>query len=380
MSVVTVAARRRWLTVTAGIAMLVATPAVAPLALGTLNGLGAGRSPALRALVASVLESDRVPFQGLAESHGSLGLPDLDGLGSLTSLLGQTNRLRAWWQSPSAWRVDTVTTTGETGMYGVGDRVVSWDYERRELREAPSAPSVRLPRADDLLPPQAARRLLANVGAQDELTGLGSRTVAGRVTHGVRIRPGDSRSTIGRIEVWVDGSGLPLELSAFARDGSSALVSRFLDIQSDRPDPAVLTPPSPPGVPLEATVDPGFERLLQLPGRGVLPSTLVGLPASSTVLLGVGSTYGRGLVRVAVYPLPHRPADRLFDAARRAGATKVAVTRGEGILTTTPMLNAVLARGADREQAYLITGLVDPALLERAAQALVTDPRAEGTA
>ena len=65
--------------------------------------------------------------------------------------------------------------------------------------------------------------------------------------------------------------------------------------------------------------------------------------------------------------------------ASAAGASAIAVPRGEAILTTTTVLNAALARGAHREQAYLVTGLVTADLLEQAVTALVTDPVAEGT-
>ena len=379
VSVVGVAGRRRWLAVAAGIAVLVAAPTVVPTAVGAIDALNAAPAPTARALLASALRSETVPFQGLAQSRGSLGLPDLPGFGELASLLGQTTRLRAWWASPTAWRVDTITTTGETGTYGVGDLVVAWDYERRELATSLAAVPVRLPRADDLLPPQATRRLLGSLGPKDEIGGLGAKRVAGRLAHGVRIRPGDPRSTLSRVEVWIDGSGLPLELSAFAADGSAALVSRFLDLRLTDPDAGVLTPPSPPGVEMNQTSDPGIERLLLRPGEGVLPDTLAGLPLS-TVALGGGATYGRGLVRVTVLPVPHRASERLFREARKAGATDLTMPRGEAILTTTTMLNAALARGQHREQAYLITGLVTSALLEQAAAALVTDPVAEGTA
>ena len=361
-----------------GIALLVAAPAAISAAVRGYDALSARPSPAPRTLLAAALRSERVPFEGLVESRGSLGLPDLDGFGSLASLLGDTTRLRAWWASPVSWRVDTITTTGETGTYGVGDQVARWDYERRELSAAPGAPPVRLPRADDLLPPQAIRRLLTGVRAGDVVTGIGDHRVAGRLAHGVRIRPGDKRSTLDRVDVWIDDSGLPLELRAFAVDGSLALVSRFLDVRLATPAARLLSPPAPAGVPLQTEPDFGIERLLQRPGVGVLPRSLAGLPISS-ITLGGATTYGSGLVRLAVLPLPHRAAERLFGQARKAGASAIAVPRGEAILTTTTMLNAALARGAHREQAYLVTGLVTADLLEQAVTALVTDPVAEGT-
>ena len=66
------------------------------------------------------LASARVPHTGLAESSGSLGLPDVPELETVASQLGGTTRTRVWWAGPATSRVDVLTPTGEQGIYVAG--------------------------------------------------------------------------------------------------------------------------------------------------------------------------------------------------------------------------------------------------------------------
>jgi hypothetical protein len=373
MSVVGRATRGRWLVVSVGAAALVAAPSVLHEAIDRYDDATSSARPAPAALVAAAGRSGGIGYEGLAESRGTLGLPDLTAFGSVAALLGQTTRLRVWWRTPQAWRVDTLTTTGETGTYGVGDRVVVWDYERRQLLSGPAAPPARLPRADDLLPPQATRRLLSGLGPGDRLRELATKRVAGRVAFGVRVEPGDPRSSLGRIDTWIDAGGLPLELAVYDRTGAVALVSRFLDVRRGAPDTGVMTPPSPPGARRDATETPDVVARVESLALWRLPPDLAGL-AASTPLPGGASTYGDGLVRVVVLPLPRRLGGRLLRDARQAGATELVVSGGEAVLVSSSLLNTAMVRGADRQHAYVVTGLVTSDLLQQVAAQLLADP------
>jgi hypothetical protein len=377
MSVVGRATRGRWTAACAGIALLVAAPSLVHGATRWYDAANDASAPAPAALLAAAARSSEIGYAGLAEARGTLGLPDLTAFGSVAALLGQTTRLRVWWRTPQAWRVDTVTTTGETGTYGAGAQVVVWDYERRHLRTEPGSPPARLPRADDLLPPQATRRLLAGVGPGDPLRALPPKRIAGRLAFGVRVTPADARSTLGRIDVWVDAetdSGrLPLELRVYDRFGTAALVSRFLEVRPGTPDAGVLTPPSPSGARLEVTQTPDVVARFEAQAPWQLPDELAGLAASGP-LLGGASSYGSGLVTVGLVPLPGRLGGRLLRDARAAGATELPVSGGAAVLVSSSILNAALVRGTDREHAYLLTGMVTPDLLQRAAEQLLADP------
>jgi hypothetical protein len=374
MSVVGHQTRRRWIAVSVGISLLVAAPAVTGQALAFVDQVTAPATPTPQSLVRSALRSAAVPLQGLARSRGTLGLPDLTVFGSAASLLGQTNTLRVWWLDPASWRVDTITGTGETGSYGLGDQVVTWDYERRQLATGPGNPPVRLPRADDLLPPQAARRLLSSVGPQDRLQPIPGRRIAGRHGFGLRIEPSDVRSTLGHVDLWIDRTGVPLAISAYDRTGVASLISSFEEVQLTRPATGVLTPPSPPGAELESSDAPDLvTRIAAGPNRWQLPTALAGLPASTT-RIGGATSYGTGLVTVAVLTLPGRFAGRLHREARQAGTPELQLPGGEAVVLTSPLLNIVLARGDDRDHGYLVTGLVSSQLLVQAVTDLLAHP------
>ena len=399
VSVVVRRSRRRWGAVALGVAFLLALPT----ATSSTLAWAASRSRSTEAtavLVQRVLASDARPYSGLAEIRGGLSLPDLPRLGDLVARLGGTTRARVWWAGPTSWRVAQLSLTGEQATYRSGDRLVQWDYEQSRLTDVVTLPtgqaggagsgaggsgtsgaaSIRLPRTDDLLPPQAARRLLAAVGPGDRVDPLpGARLVAGVAAQGLRVVPGDPRSTIGHVDVWVDpGSGIPVQLTVVDRHGATALTSAFLDL-SQAPPPAqdVAIPPA-PGTVHDSTTTPDLASRIQQVGPWQLPPTLAGLPASSPVVGGT-ATYGSGLTRFIVLPLSGRLSGAVFGAAHDGGAGAVKLARGDGLSITSGMLSLVVARGTDGEpgdpqHAYLITGLVSASVLADAAQQLLSHP------
>jgi hypothetical protein len=375
VSVVTNQARRRWAVVAAGVAVLLGLPAVVSAAERARPGAPV---PSASVLVQRARASSRVAFSGLAESVGALGLPDLPNIGDVGARLGGSTRTRVWWARADSWRVDVLNSTGEQGIYDRHGQLVRWDYEQARLVSvlAPvvgTAP-VRLPRADDLLPPQAARRLLAGLGPSDQVQGLpGRRRVAGRAAAGVRIVPGDRRSTIGHVDLWLDpGSGLPLAVDVIDLHGVTALRSAFTQLAFGAPKDSVLRIPKAPGVAHDVTSEPDLASRLDLFVGGRLPDRLAGLDASAPVVGGT-ATYGTGLVRFVVLPLPGRLADQVFDAARSGGAGELALTRGQAVLFSSGLVDLVAVRG-DYGHAYLITGLVDGQVLSSAAQELLEQP------
>jgi hypothetical protein len=364
----------RWLAVAAGVGLLIATVSGAGTALDLAHRLATtAAAPAdLRQLAGRIQASAQIPHQGVAESRGALGLPDLPRLGGVSALLGGTTRSRVWWLSNKSWRVDTLSLTGEQGTYGDGQDVVGWDYERRLLTTVVGSAPVRLPRTDDLLPPQAARWLLGGIPG-DRLTALPDRRVAGRHGVGLRVQPADLRGTIGRVDVWVDRSGLPLELRVANRSGIEIMVTRFLDLKLEAPDEGLVVPPDPPGARSEKIA----AQDLAAPQDGVplwdLPTTLAGLPVSNRPDQG-GASYGRGLLRIVVIPLSGHLAGHLIEDAEGAGAQPVTVPGGQAVVMSSSLVSAIVARGPDRGHAYLLAGLVTPDLLQGAAASLVRDP------
>jgi hypothetical protein len=372
MSVVTRSARIRWAIVASAVGALVCLPTVTTAVVDAVGGADAGaRSP--RGWIQHALASTRVPHTGLAESRGNLGLPDVPELESVAAQFGETIRTRVWWAEPDFWRVDVVTPTGEQGTYDAGQSTVLWDYEQSRLTEVLGEPPLRLPRPDDLVPPQAARRLLAAVGPGDAVMALPGSRVAGVAAVGVRIEPGDPRSTIGRLDVWLDPrSGLPVRLDVVDDAGVTALSSRFTDLDLARPDPAALSPPTAPGATHDWTTAPDLVSRIQQFRAVRLPDSLAGLPAGPYITGGT-VTYGSGLTRFAVQPLTGRLAESALDALRTSGQD-LELPGGETRAVTSGPVSLVILRSAGARRGYLIAGLVTPDVLTSAAASLLADP------
>ena len=330
-------------------------------------------------LRARVLASGSVPHQGLAEFRGTVGLPDLPRFGDVAALLGGTTRARVWWSAPSLWRVDRLTAGGEQGTYargpGIGveaDTVVVWDYERNRRQTVVGNPAVRLPRTEDLLAPQLARRLLAGLTSGDRLSALPPKWVAGHPGTGLRIEPSDPRGTVGAVDVWADAAtGLPLEVQVSTAAGVVAVTSRWLDLELTPPPASLLRPPRPPLARLESTTAPDAVARFTAQRRWVLPARLAGSAVAPSV--AGAASYGRGLARFAVVPLPTGLAGDVLDGARGLAPPRT-VPGGRLAVIRSGVLSAVAAVGDDGEHAYVLIGLVLPEVLELAATELLASP------
>jgi hypothetical protein len=354
-----------------------------PTALAALPANGSDRTPSQ--IVAAARGSAAIPHEGYAETTGTLGLPDLPRLGEVAALLGDTTHARVWWRSATAWRVDRVTATGESDMYAWHGALHTWDYEGARLRTILSDSPVRLPRVDDLLPPQAARRILAGVTRDDLLTSLPAKRIAGRSADGVRIVPAATDSTVGRVDMYVDSaSGLPLSVQLYPRGSSdAALSSRFLDVRLVRPDDQVLTPRIPRTLPNEPVTVPDIAAAIDVFSPFELPARLGTFPRSRGLLsVGGTATYGVGLARFIVLPLTPELGRSALAAATDGGGLPLTIPGGSAVLIETPLLNAVIARSnreaepsVDRRgRSYLVAGLVGADTLTTAVAALFDNP------
>lgn len=286
MSVTRRSTQGRWAAVAAGVAVLSALPTlVAAVPVGP-----AGVDPST--LLARIRTSASVAHSGLAESTGTLGLPDLPGLGRVSTLLGSSTRARVWWQSPRSWRVARVTATGEEDVYPEPGGVGQWDFESATYTSVRTTAGVRLPRTDDLLPPQAAHRLLAGLTGADRVLPLDARRVAGRAAAGVRIVLADRRSTVDHLDVWADpGSGLPVRLDVVGRGAQRpAFTTRFLALHFGDPGASVVTARHPAGGTVVTTQLPTWWRSSTAsPPGGCRP----GSPGCAVTAPTVGAAVGQ---------------------------------------------------------------------------------------
>lgn len=375
MSVVRRDAQRRWVVVGAGITLLVGLPTLA----GALPVADVDSTPT--ELRDRVLASSAQPYQGLAESRGLLGLPDIPRVDTVTALLGGTTRIRAWYSTPVEWRVDVLSATGEEGLYRDRRGTWAWSFERNTVVRVGAEPPARLPRAADLLPPELARRLLRTAGPDDTLTPLEPRRVAGRATAGFRLTPAEAGTTVGHLDVWADqATGLPLAVELTGRGATRpALTSAFLAIDMSRPGPAVTTPKLPTDARFISTSVPDVVAALDRFSPVFLPARLAGLPwrdsptAARPVRpsrVGV-SAYGAGFTSFVVLALPPDLANQAILAADDAGSPEVDVPGADALLVTTPLVNGLIMRVDGQLGAYLLAGTVTEDVLARAAAGIV---------
>ncbi len=350
------------------VAVVAAALVAAPLALAALPA-SARMDPA--ALRTRVLASVNLPYQGYAESTGSLGLPDLPNLSEVTSLLGGTTRLRSWYVDPKHWRVDEISGVGERDTYEVPGSQYVWDNGQNQYTQVVGDAPIRLPRGGDLLPPDLARRVLADEG---KVVGLPAKRVAGIDAAGLRVTPSDPQTAIGHVDIWADpDTGLPLRVEVTA-EGQPApfVVTAFQTVSTQRPDDDVITPKPSPDSGFTATAAPDVAGAL---GQFPLPTTLAGRQLQ-TDRVGGGrglGFYGGGLTSFAVVPLPRNVSDGVVNAIGKVGGKTVTLPGGQGTLLTIAPLSVLVERSYRRS--FLIAGVVDPALLTQAAAELSTLPR-----
>jgi len=379
MGVVRGATAARWALALGGSAVI----GLLPTLVAARPATQATRTP--RQLVAKALDSAHISHEGYVETSGALGLPDLPRLGQVAALLGGTTQARVWWRSPTAWRVDRVTATGESGTYAWHGALHTWDFESHRVQTVVSVSPIRLPRLDDLLPPQAARRILAGLTRDDRLSALPAKRVAGRSADGVRILPAATHTTVGRVDMYVDSAtGLPLSLQLFARGSSNAaLTSRFLDVRLTRPDRGVLTPRTPLDAPTDTVVIPDLASAVDVFAPFALPAHLGSFTRSRNLVTAGGSaTYGEGFARFIVLPLSPDLGRSAVAAATAGRGVLQNMSGGSGVLVRSPLLNALIASSDDRmatplprrRRFYLVAGTVDTDTLTAAAKALFDNP------
>ncbi|MCV2491363.1 transcriptional regulator [Geodermatophilus sp. YIM 151500] len=361
-------AARRWAVVAVLAGVLLALPSV----VGALPASDADvPAPQLRA---DALASADVAFSGYAESAGGLTLPVGDRLSRLSDLVSDRTLMRVWDAGPDRRRVDVLAAGGETGYHADGAGGWVWEYEdARATRTAPSPLS--LPTPPDLLPTSLGRRLLSEA-ADEELSRIGARRVAGRDALGLRLVPWAPAAAVERVDVWVDAaSGLPLQVQVFGAADVPALDTRYLDLELGSPDPAVTSFVPPPG----ARVALDRERdLLEQADRRIarvpLPAELAGLPRRTIegAPAAVG-LYGRGVTLLAAVPVAGRLAR---DVAGTLRASPEAVDDGRGLRVAAGPLG-LLVLDPPGEGAWLVAGTVTLDALAAAAAAL-PPPAEEG--
>ncbi len=355
----------RWCAVSLLVVLVVATP----VAWRARPVADADVSPT--ALLERVVQARDRAYSGYVEAQGALDLPVTSRFTDIGALVGERTRLRVWWRSADAWRVDKLLVAGETDLVHDATSTTEWDYEDGSARRG-ADPAIRLPRTADLLPPALGDRLLDDVDTAD-LSRLRPRRVAGRDALGLRLSPGAPQSSIDHVDLWADrASGVPLRVEVYdeARDATPVLLTQFrsFDPATPRAATTVFTPP--PGV--ETT----FDSVLDIADAAnqyapfLAPASVAGLTRSPAADRAVG-VYGTGVTQLISIPLRGREAGPL---RRTLGTTIGSRLVGAGTIVSVGPLG-VLLTGSGNGAGWLITGTVTEATLERAARDLATGTR-----
>jgi hypothetical protein len=343
----------RWGLAALATALIVLTPYAGRLRPPSDSALGTA------GLVAAVRAATDTPYSGTVEVSGRVGLPIGDRFTDLADLFGGQTRLRVWWSGRGDWRVDRLLETGEVDLFHQGPQTIEWSYERGVAR-ASIDPEIRLPRDVDLLPPEVARNALDGVDSAD-VDRLGPRRIAGVDAAGLRIDIRDERSTLRRVDLWVDpASGVTLAADVYGDASQPALTSAFTTFSADSPgDDVTRFRP-------RRNVTVSRERVLDIADAANRfapvepPAALAGLPRTAG---RAASVYGTGLTRVLVVPLPPREAAELGYRLEEAGAPLV---HGQRLLRVGP-LGVMVTRDRGRLfwGRWLLAGtLTDDALVD----------------
>lgn len=342
------------------VAVLAAAPTVVRVLPVEASGVGAAT------LLQRVRASGDIPYSGYAQSQGGLALPvSGDAFGTISDLFGGSNQVRVWWRSTTDWRVDTLDLTGETDLHHDAGGLWTWDYESDAARHASgSTAAVRVPRADDLVPGNLARRLLSEVPA-DDVTRLPTRRIAGHSAAGLRvgIRGGDS--TVTHIDVWaLPGTGLPLSVAVYARGSRAPLIaSTLLDVSLDRPAASTVAFHPVAGARIDAGGFADIVSALDTFGTTRPPRTVAGLARRTDLDLGAVGVYGTGVTTVVAVPLPARLAGQVVPSLRTAPG---AVEDATGIASGVGALNVQLGPPVGFGDRWLLVGTVTPVTLRAA--------------
>lgn len=359
-------AARRWCLVAIAALLLVATPYIAPV-------IRPARADAATpsSLLARLKSSAAQPYSGHVTARGSVNLPLSSDFGNVADLFGQRTTLRVWWRTADDWRVDQITATGETDLAHDAAGTTSWDFESNRATRT-GLPVVRLPQASDLTPPALAHDLLDSA-RPSEATTIGPARIAGVAAPGLRMKPQDPRTSITRVEVWVEPrSGLPLKVAVYGADrGRAALTSTFDSVSLARPAAKETAFVPAPGVRTR------FEDVVDLAAAAnayapfIAPPSLDGLSRRGGDETGAVGIYGRGPTLLIAIPLRDRVARPLRN---QLDITPGATQTDAGTALARDPFNLLLTVTSQRDHTWLLAGTVTPATLAAAAADLLADP------
>lgn len=379
-------ARARWAVPAAAVAA-VALGVTAAAVVPQLAGASTGDLPtrtAQQLLAAAAATSPRA-LSGTVVETAALGLPELPGSGSstsLTSLAAGSHTLRVWFGSGQRQRIAVLGSLAETDLIRDGSNAWIWSSSDNSAQHLllPATPtggatrtSTPTPSAAASLSPQLlAAKLLAAVDPSTQVSTVGTTTVADRAAYELQIRPRDNRSLINRVVIAVDArTSTPLRVQVYAGagTGSPAFSTGFTSLSLTEPDASIFAFTPPPGATVTTT---DLRSLAQHHGTGTKDIPPAG--ADTPVISGTGWTSVAEIPAAstmgATTSASGQPSQARHQAASvgsdlqalLAAATPVSGSFGTGRVLSTALVSVLIL-----DNGKVFVGAVTPSVLEQTA-------------
>lgn len=314
-------------------------------------------------LLAKVQTAKAPPLSGVVRESAALGLPELPGGDesaslSWTSLISGTHTARVWLDGAAKQRIALLGTLSEADVVHNGRDVWTYTSSANQVSHTilPAHRAVRHEHPDEAYSPIAAARALLKAVTPSTVVRTGqTQVVAGRDAYTLVIRPRDSRSTVQKVQIAIDGSRfIPLQLQVFGAGSRPAFEIGFTHISFSTPKASIFDFHPPAGA--TVTKNP-------LQESGPADHVAGAPPGAEPAKAAEPKLIGRGWTTVVEFPngLPMARSGGLLD--RMTQSTGVS---GERLLTTA-LINGVLLPDG---RAFI--GAVTPSLLEHLA---ATTPR-----
>ncbi|MER5494811.1 sigma-E factor regulatory protein RseB domain-containing protein [Streptomyces sp. NPDC002490] len=335
-------------------------------------------------LIEKIAASDTERLSGTVKISTDLGLPDLGGvLGSfapdagegggsadpqakLMELASGTHTLRVAVDGPERAKLSVLGKGSEYSLIRNGGEVWAYDSGSNQVHHAEGgeahARGKQAPKAEEhapTTPGEFADEVLKAAGDTTSVTVDGSTRVAGRDAYKLVVKPKQSGSTVGSVQLAVDAkNGVPLKFTLVPAAGGSAVVDvSFTKIDFARPDASTFAFTPPKGAEVTEADELSAEHGKDGSAAGG-PDLLdgLGLPGVDEAARADGGevkTFGEGWSTIARIGTPGGAAASEKDAKGAGGPVdaqdfldslgdQVSGSFGSGTVFSTRLVNALM--------------------------------------
>ncbi|WKE70258.1 DUF2092 domain-containing protein [Streptomyces sp. WP-1] len=356
-------------------AVPVAVVGVAAATIGLVPALADSGDPDLpkittQQLINKIAKSDVQQLSGTVKISTDLGLPDLggleDGLASgmaqgsgagsgsaadpgtrLTELLSGTHTLRVAADGPDRQKLSLLEQGAEYSVIHDGKDVWGYDSKSGQVSHG-TAPAAGKDRAEPpATPKDFADEALKAVDDTTLVTVDGTAQVAGRDAYKLQIKPRQSGTTVGAINIAVDAkTGMPLKFTLTPRSGGAAVLDAgFTQVSFARPAAATFAFTPPKGAKVteqqDGALKDGVGKDAGKPGHG---KGLEGMDGAK----GAPRVIGKGWTSIATVDtgakggLPTGAKGGDLGGFLGSLGDKVSGTFGKGTVFTTRLVNVLM--------------------------------------